>query len=422
MNYTTAQASLTRVFDRSKLFEPAERSEKRFWDKIKEATDIKPLGEGLYFRIVGSLGHGVGNPTEGGSYSVARTPVEIQCLVQGARIDSVVEVTPDFLAASQGDGSFSGDGEAEVIMNATLSLFSYADALMGACSNDGKLGTVNGAVTTSANVQLAWPDGAYKFRPHQHVDFYLSGTTTSDLLDQEILAIDYQNAILVMAATVNLSDGDEVYNQGVYGSTFPNGVKNIVSDGDFGSTLYTKSRAQYPFLNAYVDDGSGSAGGDDFTEQSLRILLDQIRYNQSKQPTVLRSNAGMAGAFGDTQVKDRVFVLNGAQTPGGVGGIDQESLAFVYAAQKLKWDVDRNLPARQVYALWWEGFRRHTLIKPDWFRSPDSGAIFDKVPGSGTLTYQYIGSQYMNMNITHRMPNANGLRTNYKDPNVPGDI
>lgn len=419
-NYTTSQQSLIRVFDRTKLFEPCEREEKRFWDDMKEADDVKPLGQGLYFRIIGALGHGVGNPAEAGSWSTPRTPIEVQALVQGARMDSVVEVSQDFIDASEGEGSFSGDGEAEVIMNCTRSLFQYADIMFGSCAADGKLATVNGAVSTSQTVQLAWPDGAYKLRPNQPVDFYNAGTSTTSATNVLILSIDYANAILTMATTVNLTDLDEVYQQGVFGNTFPNGIKNLVSDGDFGTTVYGLARATYPFLNAYVDDGSSPAL-DDFSEDAIRAVLNQVRNNQGKTPTQLRSNSGMAAAYTAELLKDRTFMVTGRGTPGGMGGINQEELAFTFDAQKLPWKIDRNLPARNVYALYWPGFRQHTLRPADWFRYGD-GAIFQIAPNNTTYLYAFIGSQYMNKNLTHRYLNANGLRTHFKDPYVPGDL
>jgi len=411
----STQDSLLRVYDRSKLFEPCERLETRFWDDIKEADDVAPRGSAFYFRVIGGLGYGVGNPADGGSFSTARTREEVQCYVNEARIDSVVQVTQSFLDASKDDGSFSGDAEAEVIIEAAKQLYYYADALMGATFGDGALAEVEGTVDTSATVTLAWPSGAYNLRKNMTIDI-VESTGTAAVSAGVIDSINYRTPSIVLTATVNIpSDGAKVYMTGQYGLTFPNGLLNIVDDGDLASTIFGVTRANAPYLNAIEDSGSGSL--DDLEEDALDRFLDTIGYGASDHPTELRSNAGMAAAFKKLLTKDRVFQISGRGVIGGVGGANQEELAFVHNSVKMPWKVDRNLPARQVFALHKPSFRKHTLHKADWFRYKD-GSIFHLVPNTTTYKYAFIGSMYMGMNLSARKLNVHGVRKNFKDPNV----
>src|SRR3990172_4334600 len=131
--YTTTgnQANLARIIDRTSLFEPAEREKKRFWDDIKDAKGVENRGTGVYFRIVGNMGHGVGNPDEGGDMSVARTHTAAECVVTGTPIDSVIEVSKEFIDSSQGEGSYAVDADAERIAQAARQLLQYAHILIG---------------------------------------------------------------------------------------------------------------------------------------------------------------------------------------------------------------------------------------------------------------------------------------------------
>lgn len=414
---STTQASLNRVYDRTKLFEPCERLRTRFWDDMAEADDIKALGQGLFFRIIGSLGWGVGNPDQTSAYSTPRTRNEIDCSVTNARVDSTVQVSSDFIDASEGDGSYSGDAEREIIKEAALQMFSYLDILTGAGYAAGDLATVNGVVDTSATAILAWPTGAFQLRPNMTVDVVDSSGDVSASA-ATILSIDYTVPSVTFTTTVNLQDLDKIYITGQYGKTFPNGLRNIVDDGDLAPTIFNQSRATYPYLSAVQINGAG--GLEQVTEQRIDDFLNQISMGQDFRPTQLRSNVGIATSYRNLLTKDRVYAVTGAGIPKYDSGADNESLTYTYAGKKLDWKVDYNLPARTLYALWWPGFRKHTLHKADWFRYKD-GAIFLPAPATTTYSYSFIGSMYTSMNISNRKLNANGLRQNFSDP-LCGDV
>lgn len=416
-NQSTSQASLNRVYDRTKLFEVAERLRTRFWDDMQDADDVKALGQGLFFRIIGTLGWGVGNPDQDSAWSTARTRQEVQASITNARFDSVVDVSKDFIDASEGDGSFSGDATREIMIEAAKQLFAYADIQLGAGTGTGYLAIVNGVVDTSATAILAWPEGGFQLREGMTVDV-ADASGDLDATAAVILSLDHTVPSVTFTATQNLQDLSKIYMTGQYGKTFANGLRNIVDDGDIAPTIFTLARATYPFLNAFGDDGSGSL--EDVTEQRIDMHLNRICTNQDSTPTQLRSNVGLSTGYRNLLVKDRVFMVNGSGVPKYDSGGNNEALSYVYAGKKLDWKVDFNLPARTLYALYWPGFRRHVLSKADWFRWKD-GSIFHIKPATTTLSYVFTGSMYMSMNISCRKLNANGVRNNFNDP-LCGDV
>jgi hypothetical protein len=413
---TSSQADLVRVYDRSKLFEPCERLKTRFWDDMAEADDTKPGGQGLYYRIIGSLGWGVGNPAQDGVWATAQTTNPVDLTLLPARFDSTIDVSKDFIEAGKGDGSYSGDVERELILAATKQFYAYADISMGAGYGTGQLATVNGAVATSATVVLAWPEGAFQLRPGMTLDFCLAGTSTVEA-SGTVIAVNPTVPSVTLSATINLTDLDTVYMSGQYGKTFPNGLRNIVDDGDLAASIDGQARATYPFLSAIE---VSPVALEDITEEKIDQILSLINLGQDFAATQLRSNIGLAQAYRNILVKDRTFMVTGKGVPGYDSGGDNESLAYISNGKKMDWKVDMNLPARTLYALYWPGFRKHTLVKADWARF-GSGDIFLPKPSTTTYSHLMTGNMYMSMNISHRKYNAQGIRENFKDP-IAGDV
>lgn len=418
-NTTVNEAtSLNYVYDRS-LFELCERNEPRYWDDLQEADDTKPLGKGLGFILRGAGSHSAGNPDEGGDYSEAGIRVESECFVSRARFDSTVMVSADFLAASEGDGSYSGDEESDEIVETTLNFYTYMDSILGASDGTLLLATVAATVTTDVEVDLSGSDDwNYKLRDNQPIDFYspsgvLRGTA-------RIVDIDYNAGTIEIDTPLTLTIGDGVYQRNVYGATAPNTFRTIIDDGRLASSIFGNARDDKPYLQAFVDVGSNGSPYDDISEEAVDRLCRQVTYKQNKLFTVFRSNFGLIGAYKRLQVKDRIWMVSGKGVPTYESGADESQFAHHFGDKKIPWKTDRNLPGRQLFGCYWPGFKKHTLIKPDWFREK-GGPIFDKVPSGtsgGTFLHAYVANMYASLNQSHRYLNAQALRKNFKDPDL----
>jgi len=411
--------ALTTLFDREHLFEPAEREETRFWDDIQDAEEITPGGRGVTYQVIGAVGHGVGNPSEGGDYSVARTMANVDLTTTSAQIDAVIQMSDKYINASKDDGSFYGDALAQAVIENTLAFFGYADTLLGAGYGTLQLATVDGAVVTATTVQCATDEWNFQLRPNMPVEFYTSvGVKEHTAI---IESVNYKTGVIELDTPGTIADGDGIFIDNVYGATAPNGLRSIVDDDDLAASIDGALRADYPYLNA-IGIGTAGAGADDFTEESIDELLDVITWSQDKCPTELRLNNGLFRAWKKITRNDRMMMLPGKGAVSADGGTKGEAPAFYYGDHKIPFRVDRNLPGRTLYALYKPGFRRNILRKPDWF-SEKGGPMWDKVPGDNGVGYKYafVGSMLMDINVSCRKYNANGIRRGYKDPAF-GDV
>lgn len=415
----TLDDDLLRIYSRETLYEPCERSQTRFWDDMEEADDVAPLGAGLFFRIIGASSHSQGNPAEGGDWSAARVRLQVQCQVTSSQIDSVAEISMKFLAASRDGGSFGGDAEHTALLDTTKGLFSYADRLLGVGHGTGRLAVVDSNTVASDTFVCRNPERAFQLRPNQPVDFVNTDTGGTVQASSIIESINYSTGTVVLQDTVTLTAGWGVYQADVYGNPMPNGLRSIVDDGDFATTIFGVSRASpNTFLNAFVMDNGGSL--QDYSEELVRRLLDQITFSQDKIPTQLRSNMGIVNEHYRVTTPDRVFNQNGAQLPTYNSGGNHEQLSFTYGTVKITWKHDRNLPARELYALYMPGFKKHTLRKADWVKGKN-GSVLQLKPSGETYAYSFLAAQMMDMTISCRCLNSNGKLSWIRDRSAAGD-
>lgn len=411
-NTTTALSTeLLRVYSREKLFDPCERSLPRFWNEMQEAKDERPGGSGLRFRIIGATGHAVGNPAESGDYSDTRTRLQVECAVTPARIDSVIELSETFLDAAKGDGSYSGDAEHDAIVEATKSLFSYAQRLLACGHGTGRLAIVEANTVASTTFVAKRPESVFQLRNHQPIEFV--DTDTGGSVQGGVVLItdvNYLTRTVTIDTARSLTADWGVYQAGVYGNPMPNGVRNIVDDGDFRSSIFgVSAAAPNTFLNATVLDNGNTL--QDYSEELVRDLFDQVTFKQEMVPNCIRTNSGLASEHYRLTTSDRVYNVDaGGKLPDYNFGANHENLAFQYGSVKVPWKIDRDLPSRELYALYLPAWRRHTLRKADWFGAEGGAAKFDKKPANagGTWSYALIGSMLMNMTISCRRLNANG--------------
>jgi hypothetical protein len=414
----TLDEELVRIYSRDKLFEPCERSKPRFWNQMKEAKDIRPGGSGLRFRIIGALGHSNGNPDEGGDWSASRVRVQVECVVVAARIDSTVELSTTFMEAAEGEGSYGGDAEHESILETTTDFFSYADRLLGCGHGTGRLAVV-GATSTGTTITLAAPERAFQLRRNQPIDFVDTDTGGTVQASRTILSVNYTTATITVDSAVSVTANWGIYQSDVYGNAMPNGLRNLVDDGDLSSTYCGVSRTPpNDFLNAKVMDGSG--GLQDYSEELVTQLLDAVSWEQEFIPTQLRCNMGILSEHKRVTREDRVYTQAGP-VPDYNTGANHEKLSFTYGAVKIPFEADRNLPARELYALHLPSWQKHTLRKADWMKT--NGKILHLKPASGgeTYAYAYVGAMMMEINISCLKPNAQGKLTNIRDRNGAGD-
>jgi hypothetical protein len=416
---STQEAELLRIYSRDDAFTPCEREKTRAWDDMKEADEESPAGKGRFFRVILASGMSVGNTPEGGDFPGHRPRRQVECNVQSSQITAGLSLSTKFLAASQDNGAYGGDQEHEGITETMRNLYTHADRLIGCGHGTGRLAIIDANAAATDTIVCAAPEMAFQLRENEYIDIVDTDTGgTPQYEGVQILAIDWQTGTLTLDQNVTVTAGWGLYHEDTYGNGMPNGFRNIDDDGDFASTIFGQTRATHNGLNATVMDGNG--GLQDYTDDLLRSLLDQITFKQDLVPTQIRCNKGIAAAFLNKQTPDRVFMQTGKGVPDYTSGANQESLAFVYGDKKIPFVIDTNLPAREAYALHMPVFRKHTLVPADWMRVGNKILNLAPADGGGTYKFALVGAMLLDITISARRLNCHGKLSNVKD-RIAGD-
>lgn len=414
---TSIPSELLRIYDRSQLFEPCERGEPRFWDDMQEADDVRPGGAGYFFRIIGAIGHAQGTPGEGGDWSDPRTRLQVECSVTSAQVDSVVSLSSKFLELAEDDGSYSGDAEHEAIVEAARGLFSLLNRYLVSGAQTGRLAVVLSSTVASTTFTCKGPEFAFQLRRNQPIEFADLDTGGTVQAQAIIRDVNYRTMVVTLDTAVTVTANWGVYQQGTYGLPKPIGLRAIIDDGTFATTIFGQSRSSpNQFLSGIIMDTAPAL--QDYSEELVRDLVDQIAYNQDMIPTEFKCNYGITGEHYRLTTPDRIYMLSGGskEVPGYQIGANQEEISFTYGNTKIPFKPDRDMPARELYALYKPGFRKHTLRKADWYR-PGGGSPFMPMPADagGNWTYTVGASMLVDLTVSHRKLNAQGALKSIRD-------
>lgn len=410
---------LQRIYNRESLFEPMERHSTPCYDMFKEADDVEPLGAGLYFRLILNSANRVGTPSEGGDYPSGNTRTTLQGVVNGVQIASAFEISEMALSRTKGDGSFSGDGLHDAVVEAAQNLYSHIERLLVVSHGTGKLGEVQSAVSTSTQVVCALPQGVQNLKAGMLVDFYdLDSGGSAVATNCTISSINRSTRTLTLSATTNLNGGESIYIAGYYGVA-PFGLRGIVDDGDLMASFYGNTRSNYPRLNAVMDETGSASSPQTYSEKIVRKLIHEIMQEVDMPPTDIVCNSGVIGAHLDSTIPDRQYTVAGKNVPSYGVGYDEGQLFFQYQNNKLPFRIFRDMPARELFVINRKTFRKHTLRKPDWLGTGSD--MLKPVPGTNTYKLAYQACMLANMNISCRIPKANGGIRYLKDEEIAGD-
>lgn len=417
---TTLNNELLNVYTRERFFEPCERMDTPFLDEMAEADDTKPSGRGRTFRLVLATPRAVGNPPEGGDWPTSRNRITRQATVNSAQIAAVVEITMKYEEGADAEGSFSGDAVHDAITEATDNLNSYRQALLSCGFGTGRLALVKASTTASTSFVCDTPFRAFQLRENQPIDIVdgagvVQATAVID-------SIDFATATVTTDTAMTLTAGWGVYQRDVVGNPMPNGLFNIVDDGDYATTIFGLSRTASG--NKKLSAQTSKNGGvlRDYDEHVVRGFITQIVTMGGKIPTVIRCNHGIMGEHYRATVPDRVYVVGEmGKLPDYKTGANYKNLTFQYGEQVIPFKGDYDFPARTLMTIYMPGMRKHTLRKMDWVKS--NGQILQLAPalGGGTYSYSHQASIMVDETISSRRLDLNGRMDNFRDREMGGD-
>lgn len=418
---TTLNAELLAVYTRESAFEPCERADTPFLDEMAEADDTVPSGTGRTFRLVLATGHAVGNPAEDGNWTASRNRITRQATVNSAQMDATVEITMKYQSLADGEGSFSGDAVHDAVMEAMHNLNQHRQRLLGCGFKTGRIAQVNANTSASTSWVAKLPFSIFQLRENMPVDFVDSSGVVQ--ASSTIDSIDFATRTVTMADSLTLTANWGVYIADTYGNAMPNGLFNIVDDGDYATTIFGLPRAAAGNRKTNAHTFKNGGATQDYSEDLVRAAITQIKTMGGKIPTVLRCNHGIVAEHYRSTTPDRVYVIGrDGSVPDYKTGANEKNLTFQYGEQVIPFKVDNDFPARTLMALYMPGFRKHTLRKMDWVKGPN-GQILQLAPATagGTYRYTHIASMMVDETISTRDLYANGRIDNIRDREMGGD-
>jgi hypothetical protein len=152
-------------------------------------------------------------------------------------------------------------------------------------TGSGRLAKVNGVVSGSQSVYVDTGIITH-FRPGMRLDAYLSGTTTLEVANLKVTAIDYANSLLTVAAnggagtTTSLTDNDDLYRSAVLTNAPTNGKElsgfpRITDTGASFSTYEGIARTGGSLVWAWLglqQDASNANLSDDFLQRMYMTM------------------------------------------------------------------------------------------------------------------------------------------------------
>jgi len=279
----------------------------------------------------------------------------------------------------------------------------------------GRLGRVltDGASNFVADV----PEGVQLFRvnmPLEARDLDVGGAIRDSFSNQKITAIDIDTRTVTYAGTNRtLVAGDSVYVFGTYGIRNANGLRGLVDDGTFLTTVQGLSRTTYPKLKAVVKGNSGTLRN--LTEQILVNACHDVRQRTGKKISHIMTNTGQIEKYIEFVSPDRRFNVTGSTPPTYVTGYNEGGLVHVAPGINAKIEINYDIVAREIYLLSMDTFFHYEAVPLSWWDK--DGSILKPTPGTtGNYKASYIASIRSVENIGCDMPLANCVIRDLRDP------
>jgi hypothetical protein len=421
---------LIRSYTRQDWFVPFERSMTKFLDSIEDFPNEEPLGVGRYFGIRLKDAHSTGGIAESGELPTLRQPQIVQGIVIAVQIAASCGWSELLLSVGTKGGSIGPDVISDHVEMTTRNLMSHINRVTVAGHGTGRMGVVDGAVTTSASVVCRNPEHILQFRPGMTIDAYDTDTGgTKQGSTMTIASIDFENRTLKMAATTNLTDGWSLF-QAVTSADSdyppaPNGLRGIADNGALGaSTKFGLSTTTYPGLLATVLSVTGTQA---YSQKLMRKAINRVFFETGLEPSEAWTNKGIIGEHLSLTQKDTVYDMGtGTKTPSYRIGHDEKQIGINFNGRFIPYNYDGDFPGREIVFVTKDLFRRHVVRPASWIgdgtgADGSSSPVLMQLPGTSNYTLAKVAGMLWAGNIAHKMPKSLVSVRSIADEEICGD-
>lgn len=363
---------LRRVYTKDSHFDPMQRTHNPHWDNLKEAEDVRPGGEGLYFPLRLRAGQAASTVASGGDRPTGSVRKTLQGVVRPIQFANTITLTNRVINAAMGEGSFSADAVADAVEESTMMLYRHIERMFVLSDGLGTLGFVESATVASPTFIGALPMSIHGLEEGMIIEFRDSVGTlraggpwqinTINQRTREVALVDPADESTPLVATLTANDG--VFRSGSY-AIAPIGLRALCDDGDVRDDFFGNSRATNPKLKATVDKNAGTPR--EYSERLIRGVLHAITHRvDDGTPTQLYSNTGIVDQHTALALLDRQYNVPTKGVPNWSTGVNESKLAFTFDNRDIPFYVSRDMPARELWVVNLGSLRKHTLQEVDW--------------------------------------------------------
>lgn len=430
---STVANTLIRRYSREKWFAPFEREMTQFLDELEDCENEDPTGSGRYFRLWLADAHATGSVAESGSLPNLNQPTVLQGSVTGIQVTAAFGVSELLLSAGVADGTLGADTIADHVEMTTRNLMTNLNRLsLG--HGTARMAVVNADTSSSTQFVCRLPEHCVQLRVGMAIDFYDTDSGGSKQGNTvRITAIDFGTRTVTISAAASLTAGWGVYQSlnavgsgttSTYGVA-PNGMRGVVDNGTYASSIFGHSRATYPKLNAQVI--GTSTGYQAYSEKLMRKGINRVFFESGAEVEEIWTNQGIISEHLNHTVPDRVYMVTGeGKVPKYKIGADIKAISFQWNGKEIPFRVDGDLPAREAFGITKSLWRRHYLRKASWI-GDDSGAdgasgpVLMQLPGSANYALAKIAGMLAIFNLSHRSPCTQVRWEKVADEELAGD-
>lgn len=408
-----------------KMIEPMVNAETPFRAKLKKSLPSGGrVNEGIVkFGANFNPPQNVGQTTDGGSLPtpIDRTQAQFQLtptlFAGGFQIGWITKA-----AGNSNKSAFNG-GELRRRTEETIQdLAKFIDSTYVGTHGTGRRARVES--DGSNTFVAALPEGIQLLRENFRISVRTTdgGDTVRDSCDNRtITAIDpATRTVTYSGADQTLVAGDHVHvvvsaSQTGLGTTpgnlTANGLRGIVDDATFLTSLHGLSRSTYPKLKANVKGNGGTLRN--LTEQILINACHESRQRVGKRVTDIWTNTGQVEKYIEFVAPDRRYNVDGPGTQPKGTGYEEGQLTHYAPGVAAKINISMDIVAREMYLLNWDTFFHYVSQEMDWW---DDGNMLKPTPNSTTYKASYMAFVASIENIGCDMPLANTVIRDLRDP------
>jgi hypothetical protein len=427
---------LTRTYGREDYIAPHERVMAKFYDSLEEVPGTPIYGAAQFFPIFTADSWAVGGVAEAGDLPNFEVPAVLQANVAPVQIAASLAFSELLAAVGQADGMIAAKDIIDYHVKMTVRDLMARINWYTLGHGTGRLAVVESTTAAVSTFVCRLPEHVLQLRKGMRIDFYNTDTGGSKQGNTyQIQSINFETRTVTLNTTATLTAGWGVYQalgaattgtSSTYGIA-TNGLRNIVDDSTLSSTLFGITRSTNPEVNATVLTAGG--GLQSYSEKLVRKGINRIKFQVGLEPNEMWCNNGIISEHLNHLTGSRVYqVMVDQGVPKYQIGQTEQSLGFQNNGKFIPFKVDNDLPARELYIVTKDLFRKHMTRRPNWVGDnvgPDGSAtpyLFQAPSTSGgNYALAKVAGMLAIFNITHRQPRANTKISEIADEELGGD-